>query len=756
MNRHNFLGHSLQFTLSLMLSPLLPSCQSTAKKSQRLPALNVHESIPDYLHRLGGNALEWQRKIAGAANAFKEGDALLGLAAEDEEERQLARQLIANTPLQFVREHPLHTDALYDAIAAASEKNEDLESLTFADFKAWLMLGLKERPENTKKAIQGILPDQWAYLVKICSNEELIQLSSNCFHPLPNSHIGAKGYLGARIQPNSPTDNPKDIFWQVLSAFSYGVGDVVIGTNPVDSQVNRVQAIEQCLKDIVQTFGIQEVLPYCVLAHIDVQAKVEDQSPGSTNLWFQSLAGSVAGNQTFDLSLEKMLAYNKERKGKFGIYAETGQGADQSNGHAEGMDMLFHEARKYGFLKLLKYQGPEQTWYFVNDVAGFIGPEVFRTKEQLVRCCLEDLVMGKMQGLCIGLDVCTTLHMDVSLEDLYWCLDQIMPANPAYLMALPSNNDPMLSYLTTSYADHLRLRKRFGFKINEPMARFYQSLGVLDQNLLPGPNFGQIDKVYLSYCRRKGLKGGDATWIQNAKKQIQEVEAGGVPIAQGHGEAFYDMPMDLKQSMQQAYLDAKYCLWQPYDASWFQQLPQLIALKTQAQDRRDYVYHPPKGELLDPDSIRVLDQLPLMGDGLVLVSDGLNMKSLSDPGHALPMLSLIRSKAKEMNWHLNPHTFGIQHGRVRAGYHLGQCYFARCPNQQALKFILHLIGERPGTIHRNFSIYLTLAKVEDWKNTNIDHDKTRVISGISDTALQPNQAMASLVQIFQEMKGQIQ
>ena len=56
-----------------------------------------------------------------------------------------------------------------------------------------------------------------------------------------------------------------------------------------------------------------------------------------------------------------------------------------------------------------------------NDVAGFIGPEVFRTREQLVRCCLEDILMGKLQGLASGLDICSTLHMSVSLDDLDWC-----------------------------------------------------------------------------------------------------------------------------------------------------------------------------------------------------------------------------------------------------------------------------------------------------------------------------------------------
>jgi ethanolamine ammonia-lyase large subunit len=93
-------------------------------------------------------------------------------------------------------------------------------------------------------------------------------------------------------------------------------------------------------------------------------------------------------------------------------------------------------------------------------VAGFIGPEVFRSREQLVRCCLEDIVMGKLHGLMIGLDVCSTLHMDVSLDDLGWCIDQIMPANPGYLMALPTRIDPMLGYLTTGYQDHVNIARK--------------------------------------------------------------------------------------------------------------------------------------------------------------------------------------------------------------------------------------------------------------------------------------------------------
>lgn len=53
--------------------------------------------------------------------------------------------------------------------------------------------------------------DVIACVVKLMSNEELIQVGQTVFNPLPGSNIGAKGYMGARIQPNSPTDNPEDV-----------------------------------------------------------------------------------------------------------------------------------------------------------------------------------------------------------------------------------------------------------------------------------------------------------------------------------------------------------------------------------------------------------------------------------------------------------------------------------------------------------------------------------------------------------------
>ena len=123
---------------------------------------------------------------------------------------------------------------------------------------------------------------------------------------------------------------------------------------------------------------------------------------------FQSLAGTDDCNKTFDVTIDKILKYAKSKEGqRYGLYFETGQGSEFTNGAENGVDMMVLESRKYGFsravaMELAKVQ-PKGAWLHVNDVAGFIGPEVFKTREQLVRCCLEDIAMGKLHGLTIGL-----------------------------------------------------------------------------------------------------------------------------------------------------------------------------------------------------------------------------------------------------------------------------------------------------------------------------------------------------------------
>jgi ethanolamine ammonia-lyase large subunit len=618
---------------------------------------------------------------------------------------------------------------------------------------------------STDKEINSILPyltsDIIACVVKLMSNDDLIAISSKIFHPLAGSQMGSKGYMSARVQPNSPTDNIEDIVWQVFDAWSYSVGDLVLGNNPVSSNPESVAKIELALNDILTTFKLENTLSHSVLAHIDIQAEVEKTYNGQTGMWFQSIAGTVKANQTFDVTLEKLQNYAKQRKGKFGLYAETGQGADETNGHGEGFDMLIHESRKYGLWRGLKQGLKEETWVHLNDVAGFIGPEVFRTKEQLVRCCLEDLVMGKLHGLMIGLDICTTLHMDVSLDDLDWCIDQIMPANPGYLMALPTKNDPMLSYLTTSFSDHLRIREKFGYKINDAMWAFFKQMEIIGEDNKPSNHFGDPVWMYYQYRKLKGDSRSAEEIYAEGQGCIARVRERGVPIADGYGANHWDMNPDLEQEIRLLYADAKKCLWEETPSQFKKFLPHGIAISTLSKDRKDYIYHPQSGEQLSRDSIYALEILRSkwkknIPDIQVIVSDGLNVSSITDDGHLLPyvqeLISLLNANyllSNECSVSKDP--LFIQHGRVRAGYRCGELLFGNSASNQK-KCILHIIGERPGTMHHNYSVYISVASAADWNvEGKIDHDITRVISGISDTALHPKDAAKETLRILSDL-----
>ena len=704
------------------------------------------------------------RRLLGAANAYKEGDDALGLAAADDASRRNARVLLANTKIQDLQAHPIFEDQVSAYIAEA------VDSRVFHKVAPWTLGELKDfllqadEPE-IRGIMNGLPSDVIACVVKLMSNDDLIITSAKIFNPLPGSKIGAKGYLGARIQPNSPTDNLDDIVMQVFDGWSYAVGDVVLGTNPVSSEVVSVTAIEKALADILETFGLQDVLPHCVLAHVDVQAEAEKQSPGSTALWFQSLAGVDDANTTFDLSVDKMRAYAAERSGKYGLYFETGQGADATNGHGKGFDMVIHEARKYGFARALAREvgtaqqragHPVEPWVHVNDVAGFIGPEVFRTREQLVRCCLEDTLMGKLHGLPIGLDICSTLHMEVDLDDLDWCMDQVMPANPAYLMALPTKNDPMLSYLTTGFQDHVRLREKFGYRVNDAMWAFFKSLGVIDADGRPTEHFGRPTWVYLQYRRRKGDARADAEILAEAERKISEVRARGVFIAEGHGARPWDLEAGLDERVRYLYQDSKKCIWAELPDTFAAGLPQALAVQTRSKDRLDYILHPPHGELLEPGSAEAVSRLRGKHRGAYdvqwVISDGLNAYALTDDGHLGPFLEQMRTRLDAEGYRLAPQPIVVEGGRVRAGYRIGEMLYAGLDDPASIRSILHVIGERPGSGHHAFSVYITASPVSTWSRKGLtDHNITKVVSGIADTALAPARAARDAVAILNDM-----
>jgi len=731
----------------------------TAEAMRAICEARPGEDVFRYIERQRGTQdAKLYAQILGAANAFKDGDRIIGVAAADEASRRNARALLANTRLADIDAHPLHPDALFHFISAARDAHarDRLAEHTLAQLKQLL---LSADAAQILQIMPGLSSDVVACAVKLMSDAELIEIGRKIFNPLPGSQIGAKGYLGARIQPNSPTDNVEDIRWQVFDGWSYAVGDVLLGTNPVSSAATSVVAIERTLQDLLVTFQIEQHMPHCVLAHIDVQAEVEREWPGTTALWFQSIAGSDAANETFGVSVEKLAHYADTRSGPYGLYFETGQGADFTNGHAHGFDMLIHEARKYGLARALSERvatarrtlgGAAGAWVHLNDVAGFIGPEVFRTRDQLVRCCLEDIAMGKLHGLCIGLDVCSTLHMDISLDDLDWCLDRILPANPAYLMALPTKIDPMLGYLTTGYQDHVRLRDAFGYRVNDAMWRFFQQLGAIAADGRPGDHFGDPLWVFLQYRRRKGDARGDAEILAEGRQQLDEARRRGLFIAQGHGAKPWDLDPALRERIQSVYADAKLSIWAELQPEFIAALPNSLPIATQSADRTDYILHPATGEHLDEPSSAALHRLRRQQAGRIevqiVISDGLNALAIMHGDQLDRFLQRLRAGLEEQERSVARELLVMTSGRVRAGYRIGEILFEGLDGPRA---IVHVIGERPGSGHRTFSTYISAPSGSLWgKRGSVDHNITKVVSGIATTALTPSTAAEEAVRLL--------
>jgi ethanolamine ammonia-lyase large subunit len=188
------------------------------------------KSIPSYLkeHSSEGDAHVLYQKIVGAANPYKEGDEAVGVCAGDEESRERARCLILNTELSFFHSHPLHIDELQKYIWSVVDES------AFSKIKNWTMQKLKDfllnsPEEEIKQTMVGLNSDIIGCMVKTLTNSELCIIGKKVFNPLPESNIGGKGYLSARIQPNSPTDNPQEIIMQVFNGWAYATGDLILG-----------------------------------------------------------------------------------------------------------------------------------------------------------------------------------------------------------------------------------------------------------------------------------------------------------------------------------------------------------------------------------------------------------------------------------------------------------------------------------------------------------------------------------------------
>jgi ethanolamine ammonia-lyase large subunit len=453
---------------------------------------------------------------------------------------------------------------------------------------------------------------------------------------------------------------------------------------------------------------------------------------------FQSLAGTskaLSGMVGLDVDGIADLACGFD-----GLYFETGQGSEVTNGAAEGVDMVTLESRTYGVARALR-QRTSAPWTIVNDVAGFIGPEVFRSAEQLERACLEDTVMGRLHGLTMGLDVCATFHMGIAPRELHRLTARIADrAMPSYLMAVAGNADPMLGYLTTSFREHPTLRHQTGRSISDAMQQRLAALRVPINASPREPVTTTAARLYAEYMKRGGDRRSATMLAEEGLRTSQRMRERGLDLG-------IDAPAAADARLETIYANARAALYAAIE-------PHVIAdvshrsmqTRTVAANRDEYLAHPSSGERLRTDDAHAVAGLyhSRRPDVQVVISDGLNANAVNE--QLRPLLPELRRTLSTSGREVGEVDVVVQNGRVRVGYEIGGLTGA--------SVVIHLIGERPGTGRNTLSAYVTYgldpAGRMRWSR-DLDHSVTTAICGIHPQGKRPELAAAEIARAVARM-----
>jgi len=425
------------------------------------------------------------RLLMGKANEEKSGDRLAGVAAETTAERAAAKFVLAEVPLQVLRETPAvpyDEDEVTRVIQDAVNETvyNEIKGWTVGEFREWLLADTTTT-EMIQRVSTGLTAEMIAGVTKLMSNLDLIY----CAKKIPrtahcNNTIGTPGTLSSRNQPNHPTDSPEGIRAEIYEGLAYGSGDSVIGINPVDDSYGSVMRLLEMSYDIIKTWEVPT--QNCVLAHVTTQMKCL-QAGAPVGLIFQSLAGSQKANDSFGISVGMIdEAYALAKKHCFPagpnyMYFETGQGSALSADAHHGWDQLTLEARIYGFAK--RYSP-----YQVNTVVGFIGPEYLYDARQIQRAGLEDHFMGKLTGIPMGCDACYTNHARADQNAIENLAVMLTAAGCNYFMGVPMGDDAMLSYQCTSFHDAPTLRQLFNLRPAPEFEKWMEALGLMKNGVL--------------------------------------------------------------------------------------------------------------------------------------------------------------------------------------------------------------------------------------------------------------------------------
>jgi ethanolamine ammonia-lyase large subunit len=438
-----------------------------------------------YARALGGRTYRFGslKDLMAKASPKRSGDALAGIAAQDDVERVVAQMTLADVPLKtFLAEAlvPYEEDEVTRLIVDTHDSAAfaPVAHLTVGDFRNWLLSDAADEAALAALA-PGLTPEMAAAVSKIMRNQDLILVAQKCRVVTRfRNTLGLKGRLATRLQPNHPTDDPGGIAASIVDGLLYGSGDAVIGVNPATDSVAAVIALIEMLDRVISKYGIPT--QSCVLTH--VTTTIEAIRRGApVDLVFQSIAGTQAANASFGVTLgilgEARDAARSLGRGTLGnnvMYFETGQGSALSANAHHGIDQQTCEARAYAVAR-------EFEPLLVNTVVGFIGPEYLYDGRQIVRAGLEDHFCGKLLGVPMGCDVCYTNHAEADQNDMDTLLTLLGVAGVNYIMGVPGSDDIMLNYQSTSFHDALYVRRVLGLRPAPEFEAWLQEAGVFER-----------------------------------------------------------------------------------------------------------------------------------------------------------------------------------------------------------------------------------------------------------------------------------
>lgn len=212
---------------------------------------------------LFGNVYQFKdvKEVLAKANELRSGDVLAGVAAASSQERVAAKQVLSEMTVADIRNNPV---IAYEDDCVTRLIQDDVNETAYNQIKNWSISELREYVLSDETSVddiaftrKGLTSEVVAAVAKICSNADLIYGAKKM--PVikkANTTIGIPGTFSARLQPNDTRDDVQSIAAQIYEGLSFGVGDAVIGVNPVTDDVENLSRVLDTIYGVIDKFNI--------------------------------------------------------------------------------------------------------------------------------------------------------------------------------------------------------------------------------------------------------------------------------------------------------------------------------------------------------------------------------------------------------------------------------------------------------------------------------------------------------------------